>query len=250
MQNYLRLLALQAARTSDGRLADLELLLREMRAMLAARPPRRSGSVGRLSLGFRVEAARHAKLVGDNGRAMLRVEVALLAARLGRDDAARSALAELSVADLPALPNPLNLVLALGRAGAFDDAATWLAEIRARGAAEESETDQLQRRLSQARALLGPEAPPSGQSSLRRAQGFLLLGAYGRGLAELEPSLRSPAPSAAVGSLAVHLMLAAGLESRAFALAQKNLGAASARAWLDEIQSRMSPALLSLRAPH
>ncbi len=253
-QDYFRLLDLQVARTADGNLRDLEVIYRELNALIDDRPPPEVTRVGGLRVGRRVSRQAQADALQNRAREFLAAETALLASRLGDDARARRLLSMVNDDDdLEVLPNAQNVALTYARLGEFKAADAWLSAIGAKLpfrypeeaiAAERRRLDRAEMFFRGARG----EAD-DGQARLLRAEGFLELGAYLRSLRELKPLVDAGRDLPGIGPLYVDLLVAAGLDADATAVATRALGQARGEELVRDARDRLPPRLRALRKP-
>jgi tetratricopeptide (TPR) repeat protein len=251
-ENYLRMLGLMAAMTADGNVRDLTLLYRELDALLAGRTKSVSGRVGELELGRHVTPSLHAYTLQYGTRDILSAEAGILATRLGDDVHARELLGSISDEHVDALPNVRNIALAYARLEDFPRARHWM-EAQTRSSPEqyrEGSQAPEKGRLVTAEVLFRRAANASGMQRRRlRADAFRELGGYLRALRELRPAYDQDPTSPAVGPLYLHLLVAAGLEHEALAVAVRALGPARGGALVERARAGMSERLRSLRRP-
>jgi tetratricopeptide (TPR) repeat protein len=251
-ENYLRMLGLMVARTADGSVRDLTLLYRELDALLAGRIDSVHGRVGELVIGRAVTPSLHAYAVDEVTREVLAAEAGCLGARLGDDAHARELLGSLTASNAAHLPSGQNVALAYARLGDFAAARRWL-DVLAHDASapipEASQASEL-RRFAAAESLVRRAAATTGvERRVLRAEAFLELGAYLRGLRVLRPAFERDPTSLAVGPLYMHLLIAARLEQEATAVATRALGPERGAALVMETRNRMTDRLKGLRKP-
>lgn len=250
-QNYLRLLSLQASRTSDGAVDDLQRLFAELDAIMRDQPPPWRGHVGELQVGRRLDAKRQADALKGNNRSILPAETAFLATRLGQDARARQLLANVREDLVDKLPNSPNVALAYARLGMFAKARRWCDLIAAATplAYAENLLPSLRSRLDRAERLFVRAAQSPTDAPRLRAEAYLELGAYLRALRVLRPEVQAHPDNPRTGSLYVHLLVAAGLEDEALRAAAVALGPAQAQQFVAEISKGLPEAVKRQRMP-
>lgn len=250
-QNYLHLLGLQASRTSDGAVDDLQHLLDELDALLRAQPPPWRGRVGELQVGRRLDAKRQKDALRGNNRSILSAEAAFIATRLGEDARARALLANVREDLVDKLSNAPNVVLAYARLGMFAKARRWCDLIAAAAplSPDEKLPPSLRARLAKAERLFVRAGQLPADAPRLRAEAYLELGAYLRALRVLRPDVEAHPDNPRAGSLYVHLLTAAGLEDEARRIAAAALGAEQAEKFVAGIRSELPEAVKKQRKP-
>jgi tetratricopeptide (TPR) repeat protein len=244
------MLGLMAARTADGNVRELNLLYRELDALVAGRTNTVKGTVGDLVLGRPVPPGLHEFALGYGTRDMLAAETALLATRLGDDGHARELLQSIGDRHLEEITNLQNVALAHARLRQFTKAENWLALCTRRFPDRFSDESlaSLRRSFASAEASFRrADAPSPGPHRRARAEAYLELGAYLRALRILRPAYERDPTSAAVGPLYVHLLLGAGLPAEALAAATRALGPEQGAALVANVRGAMSDRLKGLR---
>ncbi|HVU04209.1 MAG TPA: hypothetical protein VHE30_20770 [Polyangiaceae bacterium] len=251
-QTYFRLVALQASRTADGNVGDLQLLYRELYSLATSGPPVQ-GKVGELTLGRRLPPRDQALALEQGGREILASEAAFVATRLGDDAHAKELLSTLGPDAIEYVPVAQNLCLAHARLQDFDGARRWLRILEGRLGSQfpPHSLDPLRKRLDTAESDFAHAASASSRAERRifRARGFAELGAHLRALRELRPVIESGANVGPVGPVYVNLLVAAGLDGEALELAVSALGPDEGQALVQRARSSLSPHLRKLRKP-
>jgi tetratricopeptide (TPR) repeat protein len=250
-QNYLRLLGLQASRTSDGAVDDLQHLFAEFDSILLEQPPPWRGQVGELQVGRRMDAKRQKDALKGNNRSILPAEAAFIATRLGEDKRARQLLANVREDLVDKLPNSPNVALAYARLGMFAKARRWCDLIAAATplAYTEKLLPSLRSRLDRAERLFARAAQSPTDAPRLRAEAYLELGAYLRALRVLRPDVEAHPDNPRTGSLYVHLLIASGLDDEALRTAAAALGPARAQQFVAEVRRDLPEAVKKQRKP-
>jgi hypothetical protein len=216
-------LALKAATTPDGDAVGLEQLL----DLLTTEHSRRSSP--QMNLG---------------------AEIAMLAARLGRDRVALKHVREVETGRLSGLGAPANVVLTLARLGLQERARRLLARLRQPhpvALIDEPTGAHLTRRLDQAALLVAKAREHPEQRAELLALGQAELGAYLRALDILASDARHPRRRSAT-VLLVQLLVSARLETHALSVLENETSPAHARETLRTLKNALPRELLSLDA--
>jgi hypothetical protein len=249
LRAYARTLQIEAAHTADGdaeRLTGIATRLGELYAgKLRPKPA---------IVGLKEPAAPFFKLLSEQRRRLpdkgaVAAEVAGLLTRLGQDQRALSWAKRAIERPLTEQAAPANLVLTLARLGKFTQALQLvgrLEQVKPAGLISQAQAKALRRRIGQvADAAREAEHASPEQAAFLRAQAQANLGAYGRALRILEPSIREhtkPGPTV----LYVQLLVAARLEREAYDVLSKTQAPGRARQILGRIQRGLSPELQSI----
>ncbi|HEX2876619.1 MAG TPA: hypothetical protein VHP33_35455 [Polyangiaceae bacterium] len=250
-QNYLRLLGLQGSRTADGAVDDLQHLFHELDTIVRGEPPPWRGRVGELLVGRRLDAKGQKDALTVNNRSILSAEAAFLATRLGEDARARALLSNVPGDLVDKLPNAPNIALAYARLGMFAKARHWCDLIAA--TTPLSHTDKLppslRARIDRAERLVVRAAQFPTDAPRLRAEAYLELGAYLQALRVLRPEVEAHPDNPRVGSLYVHLLVAAGLEAEALRIAAAALGPEQAQKFVAGVRNELPDAVKKQRKP-
>jgi tetratricopeptide (TPR) repeat protein len=251
-RTYMRLLTLQAARTADGNVADLEKIYADLRAFTAT-PGKKGPVAGDVIAGLPRSEVFIAPAESWNERELAAAEVAFTASRLGHDDAVRTSLEIVEGGYLESLTNFHNTALAYARVEDFAGARRYLERVTRELSyrLRSGEFDELRVRLGKAERLFARAAAASGNSQRKlRAQAYLELGAYLRALRELRPVVELYPDDPDAGQLYVLLLLAAGLDDEAGEVLVRALGdAAHADEAMKSLRLALPPRVLTLRKP-
>jgi hypothetical protein len=194
--------------------------------------------------------------IATNGLvAAIAADALLVATRLGQLGPSTKWLGAMPQSVLWQVPNPLNLVLAHARIGAFSRARTLIAAIRAapefrRHAFPESALGALEERITHAERLMRYGQELEGdEDRVQRATAFAELGIYLRALRVLRPTVERAPRSQEIVAFYVQLLLCARLEDEALHAASAALGPEQATAVLGQMRRQLNPSLLVLRKP-
>lgn len=252
-RTYMRLLTLQVASTADGNVTDLEKMYDDLRAFIETVPGKKGPVAGDVMPGLPPTEVFISPADTWGERELVAAEVALLASRLGDDDAVRAHVKVVEDGHVETLTNFHNLALAYGRIEAFEGARRYLDRVERELSyrLRPGEFDDLRTRLGRAERLFARGATASGNAQRRlRAEAYLELGAYLRALRELKPVVELYPNDAGAGQLYVLLLLAAGLDGEAQGVLVRALGDdVHAEEAMKSIRRALPPRVLGLRKP-
>jgi tetratricopeptide (TPR) repeat protein len=252
-RTYMRLLTLQAARTADGNVTDLEKIYEDLRAFNEAIPGKKGPVAGDVIAGLPRSEVFIAPASGWDEGELVAAEVAFTASRLGYDAAARANLKVVEKGYLESLTNFHNLALAYARVEDFDGARRYLERVMRELSYRfrPGEFDEVRARLGKAERLFTRGAAASGNVQRKlRSQAYLELGAYLRALRELRPVVELYPDDPDAGQLYVLLLLAAGLDDEAREVLVRALGdAAHVEEAMKSMRRALPPRVLTLKKP-